>query len=186
MNECGSDRRKLDRPVRADAQEERGLRHLAARRYDAAVNCFTAAIKLDPTNAGYFAGRALAHAKRQDHELAIEDFTTAIGLDPGYAAAYNGRALVYSMTGDYDSAIEDHDEAVRLDPGNERARLGMVAACLLSDGRDLTPEDLMRARRDSSNPDVRPGNGVLDASVSPLTLSLIPDGKESGRSSSRM
>lgn len=152
MKECGSDRRKLDRLARADAQEERGRGHLAAGRYDAAVNCFTAAIRLDPANAGYFVGRALAHAKREDHELAIEDFTTAIGLDRGYAAAYNGRALVYSMTGDYDSAIEDHDEAVRLDPCNERARLGRAAAGLLSDLRDLTPEDLMPVEWDRPNP----------------------------------
>ena len=132
MNECGSDRRKLDRLVRADAQEERGRRHLAARRYDAAVNCFSAAIRLDPTNAGYYVGRALAHAKREDHELAIEDFTTAIGLDPGHAAAFNGRDLVYTMTGDYESAIRDHDQVVRLDPDYERARLGMAVASLLA------------------------------------------------------
>ena len=42
MNECSSDRGKLDRLVRADAQEERGRRHLAARRYDAAVNLWRA------------------------------------------------------------------------------------------------------------------------------------------------
>ena len=112
--------------------------------------------RLDPTNASYYVGRALTHAKREDHELAIEDFTTAIGIAPGHAAAYNGRGLVYTMTGDYESAIIDHDEAVRLDPDNERARLGGGVASLLDDVRDLTPEDLMRARRDSPNPLDRP------------------------------
>ncbi len=157
MNGCSSSRRKLDRLVRADTQEERGRRHLEGRRYDAAVNCFTVAIMLDPTNAGYLVGRALAYAKREDYELAIEDLTTAIGIAPGHTAAYNGRDLVYSMTGDCESSIRDHDEAVRLDPGNERARLGRVAAGLLSNVRELTPEDLMRARWDRPSPPDRRG-----------------------------
>ena len=90
MNECGSGSRKAETLARAAASEDQALRHLGARRYDASIRCFTAAIRLDYGNAEYHLGRALAYACRGDFPMAVGDFTTAISVDPGNAAAYRG------------------------------------------------------------------------------------------------
>jgi len=143
VDKCGSERREHERLARADEQDDSGRRHLAARRYDAAINYFTGAIKLNPTNADYYMGRGLSYASTRDYERATLD----IGLNPEYAAAYNSRGLAYAMVGDYRSAIEDHDEALRLDPGYKRAGLGREASIILSGKYEFVPDDLARILR---------------------------------------
>ena len=152
MNECGSGRRKADTLAKATASEDQALRHLEAKRYDASIRCFTAAIKLDYGNAEYHIGRALAYACRGDFPMAVGDFTTAIGIDPGNAAAYRGRGLAYARIGDYEQAIIDQDEAIRLDPLNMRARLGRDVSNLLKASYEGTTADLLRTRQGRTTP----------------------------------
>ena len=56
MNERGSGRMKPDTIARAAASEDQALKHLAAKRYDASIRCFTDAIRLDFGNVEYYAG----------------------------------------------------------------------------------------------------------------------------------
>ena len=147
VNERGIGRSRADTLARAAASEEHALRHLAARRYDASIRCFTDAIRLDFGNAEYHVGRALAYAKRGDFPMAIGDFTTAISIDRGNAVAYRGRGLAYAMIGDYEQAIMDQDEAIQLDPLNMRGHLGRDVSQLLKDSYEGTIADMLRKRR---------------------------------------
>ncbi len=147
MNECGSGSRKAETLARAAASEDQALRHLAARRYDASIRCFTAAIKLDFTNPEYHLGRALAYACRGDFPMAVGDFTMAISVDPGNVAAYRGRGLAYARIGNYKQAMGDLDEAIRLDPLNTRAHLARDVSQLLKASYEGTIADLLRRRQ---------------------------------------
>lgn len=152
VKECGSGRRKADTLAKAAASEDQALRHLAARRYDASIRCFTAAIRLDYAIAEYHLGRALAYPCRGDFPMAIGDFTTAISIDPGNAAAYRGRGLAYARIGNYEQAIIDQDRAIRLDPLSMRAHLGRDVANLLKASYEGTIADLLRTRQGRTTP----------------------------------
>ena len=147
MNEYGTGRRNGDALTRAAASEDQALMHLAARRYDESIRCFTAAIRLHFGNADYHVGRALAYACREDFLVAVEDFSTAISIDPKNATAYRGRGLAYARIGDYEVAIRDQDNAIRLDPLNMRAHLSRDVSQLLKASNEGTIPDLLRTRQ---------------------------------------
>ncbi len=152
VNEGANGKSRADTLARAAASEDQALGHLAAKRYDASIRCFTDAIRLDCGNAEHHVGRALAYASRGDFPMAVGDFTTAIGIDPTNAAAYRGRGLSYARIGDYEQAMMDLDEAIRLDPFNMGAHRGRDAAQLLKASHDGTIADLLRKRQGRTTP----------------------------------
>jgi tetratricopeptide (TPR) repeat protein len=99
----------------AGAYYERGMKHKYNRRYDAAIEDFSAAIKLDPSWAWPYVARGHAHAKKGQLTQAFADQETALRIEPT-ATTYIGRAIDLIEAGDYDRAIADINEALRLDP----------------------------------------------------------------------
>ena len=146
MNESKTGKIKAEILARAAAIDDEAMEHLAAKRYDASIRCFTDAIRLDYDNAEYHVGRALAYYGRGDFPVAVEDFTTAISIDSEYGAAYSGRGLAHAMLGDYEQATRDQDEAIRLDPLNMRAHLGRDFTNLLKAAHDGTTAGLLRVQ----------------------------------------
>ena len=62
---------------------------MSAKKHDAAIESYTKAIALDPTNAVYFSNRAAAYSSKGDHAAAVEDGKRAIEVDPSFAKAYS-------------------------------------------------------------------------------------------------
>lgn len=69
--------------TRAEELKTEGNAALAAFRFPAAVELYSAAIALYPT-AIYYANRAAAHMKTESYGLAIDDASAAIELEPSY------------------------------------------------------------------------------------------------------
>ena len=129
----------------AETYLDRGMLFANRGDYEIAVEEFTEAIKIDPSNAGTYLlrGKALMASictmdnRREDFnailygqlkegapaeriDTAIADFIQAIKLDPQSAAAYQRRGHAYCLKKDYDRAIADYNRAIKLDPGNAR------------------------------------------------------------------
>jgi hypothetical protein len=85
--------------------------------YDRAVASFTAAIRLDPTDAVAYRNRGLAYEEQGQYAQAIADYTTALRLDPQSADAYFQRGNAHFARDDFDRAIADYGRALALDPG---------------------------------------------------------------------
>ena len=84
--------------------------------YEGAIQEFTHAIHLDPTDAKTYRNRGLAKSKLIHHFAAILDYDVAIRLKPNNAIAYNNRGLAKNELGQHFAAIADYDAAIRLDP----------------------------------------------------------------------
>jgi tetratricopeptide (TPR) repeat protein len=112
--------------------------------YDAAIEDYDEAIRLDPENPIPFNNRGNAWANKEDArvgrpqdarepakpveggqpvarqgemiERAFADFDEALRLDPDYADAFNNRGTTWSDRRHYRKALADYAEAVRLDP----------------------------------------------------------------------
>lgn len=62
---------------------------MSAKKHDAAIDSYSKAIALDPTNAVYFSNRAAAYSSKAVHASAVEDAKKAIELDPSFVKAYS-------------------------------------------------------------------------------------------------
>lgn len=60
--------------------------------YNRAIELYTKAIELDPTNAVFFANRSLAHLRQESFGYALNDAVSSLKADPAYLKAYYRRA----------------------------------------------------------------------------------------------
>ncbi len=98
-----------------------GLAALEKGDNDAAITCFTEAIRLDPHLAIAYADRGAAHGRKGDLDKALADCDEAIRLDPRLGKAYGCRGTVWLHRNQIDRALADLNEAIRLDPRDARS-----------------------------------------------------------------
>jgi tetratricopeptide (TPR) repeat protein len=114
---------------RAEALKTKGNEKMTAKQFAEAIELYTEAIALIPTNAIYYANRAAAHSQVGNHELAIEDSKNAIKNDPKYVKAYSRLGLAYFTLGKFEQAIkEGYEPALALEPNNQHIKDSLNAA----------------------------------------------------------
>ncbi|KAG5510108.1 hypothetical protein JKF63_07004 [Porcisia hertigi] len=105
--------------------------------YEEAIESYTQALDLDPTNPQTLEWRAHCYQALHDYSHAIEDNTSIISLDPENDHAYNMRGLCVLQTNvpglhlrsiDFQSCVHDFSTAVHLNEANyyAMANLGKV------------------------------------------------------------
>ncbi|RMD44799.1 hypothetical protein DV735_g383, partial [Chaetothyriales sp. CBS 134920] len=95
--------------------------------YTAAVENYTSALDIDPsnkiTNAKLLGNRALANIRLKNYDAARTDCDQALKLDPTYAKAKRTRAKAVGEGGDWEQAVRDLKSLAEENPGdNELAR----------------------------------------------------------------
>lgn len=73
----------------AEKYKASGNSLMSTKQYDAAIEAYTKAIELDPTNAVYYSNRAAAHSSKSSHAAAITDAEKALEIDPSFVRAYH-------------------------------------------------------------------------------------------------
>lgn len=73
----------------AEAQKAVGNSKMTAKDYPAAIEAYTKAIDLDPTNPVFYSNRAAAYSSSGDHDKAVMDAEKAIEVDPKFVKAYH-------------------------------------------------------------------------------------------------
>lgn len=111
----------------AEAFKTQGNVHIKNGEVDKAVECYSKAIELDPTNATYFCNRAAGLIKQQKLDEALEDCRKSLVLNPDYARAHGRMGYVYSTQGQYAEAKKSFTEATRLDPENASYKENLTA-----------------------------------------------------------
>jgi len=90
-----------------------------AGQYRHAIEDYTQAIQLDPSDKFSYVMRANAYSELGSHlTQAIEDYSQAIYLDEHDAEIYWFRGFAYVTKGKWQQAIEDYSQAISLDPNN--------------------------------------------------------------------
>jgi len=101
--------------------------------FEQAERSYATAIRLDPKNAGAFAGRGILREVRGDAgDEAIRDFLVAIGLRPNEGAYSNNLGVAFYVRGRYPEAEAALQEGLQHEPFSRRMRnnLGFVYAKL--------------------------------------------------------
>ncbi|KAJ6519403.1 TPR-like protein [Mycena sanguinolenta] len=111
--------------AQAEKFKQSGNALMSAKQYDQAIEAYTQAIALDPTNAIYYSNRAAAYSSKSDHLSAVGDAEQAIKIDPKFVKAYHrlGHAQ-YSLT-DFRASADAFERGLKLDPNNAGLKSGL-------------------------------------------------------------
>ncbi|KAK3741902.1 hypothetical protein QZH41_016263, partial [Actinostola sp. cb2023] len=134
--------RRLQKAV---LEKDRGNDLFKEGKYEEAINRYTLANQLDPSNAIMPANRAMALLK-VDRYICIESFTyewetygtelrygaaekdctTALSLDSTYTKAYLRRGTARFHLNKLKESLADYEEALRIEPGNKQAHQEII------------------------------------------------------------
>jgi len=93
-----------------------------------AIEKYTKAIELDPSNQVFYCNRAAAFSKMNNHYAAIEDCKRAIDMNPSYGKAYGRMGLAYSSVEKHKEAVDCFQKALALEPENESYKTNLLMA----------------------------------------------------------
>lgn len=95
------------------------------KKYNDAIEAYTQAIVLNPTDYSFFNNRGVTYHAKGELENAIADYSKAVELNPNHFSSYNNRGAAYEDLGLNEQAIADFQKAVELDPENKTAQANL-------------------------------------------------------------
>jgi DnaJ homolog subfamily C member 7 len=105
---------------RLDRMKEEGNSHFKAARYQQAVQIYSDALEVDPTNRGtnskILNNRAMCYSKLKQWDQAREDCDRAIALDPSYTKAKKTRAKALGESGNWEEAVREYKAIAEQNP----------------------------------------------------------------------
>ncbi|KAM4810042.1 small glutamine-rich tetratricopeptide repeat-containing protein alpha [Rhinophrynus dorsalis] len=112
----------------AERLKTEGNEQMKVENFESAVNYYTKALDLNPTNAVYFCNRAAAYSKLGNYAGAVRDCEEAISIDPNYSKAYGRMGLALSSLNKHADAVGFYKKALELDPDNETYKSNLKIA----------------------------------------------------------
>jgi predicted amidophosphoribosyltransferase len=84
-------------------------------RYDEALECIDAALKINPDNEIAWVNRGTALTRLGKHKEALRSFNEAIKQNPSYEVAWNNKGNTLARLKRYDEALKSYDMAIEID-----------------------------------------------------------------------
>lgn len=103
--------------------------------YEASLNAYQQAIKLDPEVKGFYKQYTELVAKKGNQAVLVTVLTNAIRLGDADVAMYCALARIYQGKRDYENALALYKKAIQLDPQNT-AVLSVLAECQAGTGNE--------------------------------------------------
>ncbi|ETN46226.1 uncharacterized protein HMPREF1541_00410 [Cyphellophora europaea CBS 101466] len=120
--------------------------------YKTAIDKYTQAIALSPTNPIYLSNRAAAYSASGDHAAAVKDAEIAVVADPKYTKAWSRLGLARFAMGDARGSVDAYEKGIEHEGngGSEAMKRGLETA----------KKELSRMEAEEDN---MPAEGVDDA-----------------------
>ncbi|KAK2807053.1 hypothetical protein FQN49_008791, partial [Arthroderma sp. PD_2] len=109
----------------ADALKAEGNKAFAAKDFTTAVEKFSAAIELDPSNHVLYSNRSGAYASLKDFDKAFEDANKTTELKADWPKGWGRKGAALHGQGDLLGAHDAYEEALKLDSSNAQAKAGL-------------------------------------------------------------
>jgi tetratricopeptide (TPR) repeat protein len=114
-----SEMSELQIKTRAEREKQKGNEHFRAGEFDAALDCYTKSLALDPSNHIVHANRAVVYMKLDKLDAAEDDCTRSLGLDRNYVKAWSRRGMTRFRKGRYGDAADDFETGLSLQPDSK-------------------------------------------------------------------
>ena len=133
---CSDDDSAEDKKESAEERKNKGNEFFKKKKFELAIKEYTAAIKLDQSNAIYFNNRATAYFQISKFQEAEKDASMALKMDPRYTKAFIRRGLSREALGKLEAALNDFESANEIEKGIDlvnkklkeiRSKLGIPA-----------------------------------------------------------
>ncbi|XP_010418273.1 PREDICTED: hsp70-Hsp90 organizing protein 2 [Camelina sativa] len=112
----------------ADEAKAKGNAAFSSGDFDSAVNHFTEAINLTPTNHVLFSNRSAAHASLHHYDEALSDAKKTVELKPDWGKGYSRLGAAHLGLNQFDEAVEAYSKGLEIDPSNEGLKSGLADA----------------------------------------------------------
>lgn len=98
--------------------------------YKTAIEKYTAAVALSPTNPIYLSNRAAAYSASGDHAAAVKDAEIAVVADPKYTKAWSRLGLARFAMGDARGSVDAYEQGIEHEGsgGSEAMKKGLETA----------------------------------------------------------
>jgi DnaJ family protein C protein 7 len=166
-----------------DRMKQEGNTEFKAGRFQAAIQKYSEALEIDPTNksinAKLLQNRAQCKLKLKQYEDAIADSDRAVSLDPGYTKARKTKANALGQAGKWDDSVKEWKSIQELEPEDRsiaqevrKAELELKKSLrkdyykIMGLGKDAGPDEIKRAYRKMAvklHPDKNPGDEQAEA-----------------------
>jgi len=115
---------------KAKAQELKGIANKAfsSGNFQVAIENFTAAIELDPTDHVFFSNRSASYASLGNFTNALEDGNTCVKLKPDFAKGYSRVAAAHVGLKNFNEAEAAYQKALSIEPENSQYKEGLNQA----------------------------------------------------------
>ncbi|OMP86535.1 Heat shock protein sti1-like protein [Diplodia seriata] len=111
----------------ADALKAEGNKFFSAKQFPEAIEKFTQAIEVDPSNHVLYSNRSACYASLRDFEKALSDAEKTTEIKPDWSKGWARKGAALHGKGDLVTAVDAYEEAVKLDPANAQAKSGLDA-----------------------------------------------------------
>lgn len=134
-----------DKKKEAEGLKSKGNAAMAQKDYPQAIDLYTQALAIHPTNAIFLSNRAAAHSAAKDHTSAKIDAEAAVDIDPTYTKAWSRLGLARFALGDAKGAMEAYGQGIDYEGngGSDAMKKGFETAKRrvdeMSDDQDALP-----------------------------------------------
>ncbi|XP_076914856.1 hsp70-Hsp90 organizing protein 3-like [Bidens hawaiensis] len=112
----------------ADEAKAKGNAAFSSGNYTAAIQHFTDAINLNPTNHVLYSNRSAAYASLNQFSDALTDALKTVDLKPDWSKGYSRLGAAHHGLKQYDDAVLAYKKGLEIDPTNESLKSGLKDA----------------------------------------------------------
>lgn len=99
----------------ANALKDQGNKAFAAKDWDKAIELFTQAIGIDPSNHVLYSNRSASYAGKKDWAAALKDAEQCVEVNPNWSKGYARKGAALHGARRYDEAIEAYNAGLKIE-----------------------------------------------------------------------
>ncbi|KAI0676757.1 putative stress-induced protein STI1 [Trametes maxima] len=127
----------------ADALKDAGNKAFQAKNYDQAIELFSKAIEIDPSNHVLWSNRSAAHAGKKQWAAALDDAEQCIKINPTWSKGYARKGAALHGERKFDDAIQAYEAGLKIEDSPAlRKGLKEVTDAKQAEERDAAGEGL--------------------------------------------
>ncbi|SCU79560.1 LANO_0A06700g1_1 [Lachancea nothofagi CBS 11611] len=104
--------------AKAETLKLEGNKAMAAKDFELAVQKYSEAIEVLPSNAVYYANRAAAHSSLKKYQEAVQDADSAIRVNPSYSKGYSRLGFAQYALGKPEEALDAYKKVLDIEGEN--------------------------------------------------------------------